>query len=452
VARATRDGLGRDVANTNNLQEFFTDAKAGLVVGPNIGKAAPVASYWFYHSQLYREAKYVVISHDDYPLGWRAPHFLRPRPGTTAVLLNGIARAILDLGLARPDAERGGAIATWQSSLSGYDLERVAEITGVTADQIRQAAVLYATGGTGASANGDYPASLIYQTVAHDWHADSSDDSYGDSEEITTACINLAILTGNLGRPGGGVASPRGPANAQGATDLGAHPSLLPGGFGISDSEARVRFEAAWMPHWGDRATTSNGFVPLRNLPTTAGLSIEALPAAIHAGRVKAMIVGNTIAGRFETIDPKLSTALARLEFLVVTDFYADTPLGNLAHVVLPMAMSMEKDGTFTALDRTVQRLRIAVPPMGESKSGIEIFSRIARRMGYGMSYRGPAQVMDEIAKLVPGYGGVTYARLERHGVNVPTSSYLDAGTPILTTIDDGGTLAPVLIPAGSVR
>ena len=131
--------------------------------------------------------------------------------------------------------------------------------------------------------------------------------------------------------------------------------------------------------------------------------------------------------------------ALPKLEFLVVTDFYADTPLGRLAHIVLPMAMSMEKDGTYTSFDRTVQRLRAAVPPMGEAKDGIDIFSRIARRMGYGMSYRGPARVADEIAKLVPGYGGVTYARLERNGVHVPVTSYIDAGTPLLSPAADGG-------------
>ena len=145
------------------------------------------------------------------------------------------------------------------------------------------------------------------------------------------------------------------------------------------------------------------------------------------------MIIGNAVAGRFEEINPELLAALPKLEFLVVTDFYADTPLGSLAHVVLPMAMSMEKDGTYTSFDRTVQRLRAAVPPMGEARDAIDIFSRIARRMGYGMTYRGPAQVVDEIAKLVPGYGGITYARLERHGVHVPVTSYTDAGTPLLS-------------------
>ena len=231
---------------------------------------------------------------------------------------------------------------------------------------------------------------------------------------------------------------------------MGAHPGLLPGGFDVLDAEARVRFEAAWMPRWAERAMTGNGFVPVRQLPSHAGIGIEALPAAIGEGRVKAMLIGNTIGGRFEALDPALMAALPKLEFLAVTDFYEDTPLGNLAHVVLPMAMSMEKDGTFTAFDRTAQRVRIAAPPMGEARSAIDIFSLIARRMGYGMNYRGPAQVMDEIARLVPGYGGITYARLERQGVKVPSSSYGDAGTPILSTAND--TLSPRLLAARALN
>ncbi|HKG28765.1 MAG TPA: molybdopterin-dependent oxidoreductase [Thermomicrobiales bacterium] len=450
VARATRAGLGADVSNTNDMQELFTDVKAGLVVGPNIGKAAPIASYWFYHSQLYREAKYVVISHDDYPLGWRSPIYLKPNRGTTAVLLNGIARAIVDEGLVRPEAERDPMLVAWRASLGGYDLDRVAGITGVPSEFIHEAAMLYATGGAGPQAGAEYPASLIYQTVAHDELPGSGHDDYGDPTEIAAACINLAIITGNLGRPGGGVASPRGPANYQGVTDMGAHPTRLPGGLDVLDAEARLRFEAAWMPHWGDRATTGNGFVPVRHLPSTTGLGLEALPATIESGHVKAMLIGNAVAGRFEAVNPALLAALPKLEFLVVTDFYAGTPLGRLADVVLPMAMSMEKDGTYTSFDRTVQRLRAAVPPMGEAKDAIDIFSRIARRMGYGMTYRGPARVADEIAKLVPGYGGVTYARLERNGVHVPATSYIDAGTPMLTPTADGAAkLIPSLVPAG---
>jgi formate dehydrogenase major subunit/formate dehydrogenase alpha subunit len=453
VGQVSERGLGADVANTNNMQELFSDVTAGLVVGPNIGKAAPIASYWFYHSQLYREAKYVVISHDDYPLGWRSPLFLRPKHGTIALLLNGIAREIMSQGLVQPDAVSDDRLEAWRASLDAFGIDQVSASTSIAPEQIREAAVLYATGGQGPSPDGAYPAALIYQTVAHEELPGSGHTDYGDPAEIAAACINLAIITGNLGRPGGGIASPRGPANAQGTTDMGAHPTMLPGGFGALDAEARLRFEAVWMPHWGDRATTGNGFVPVRHLPVQPGLGIGELPAAIESGRVKAMIVGNTIAGRFNAIDPALLAALPNLDFLVVTDFYADTTLAQLADVVLPMAMSMEKDGTFTSFDLTVQRLRTSVPAMGEAKDGIEIYSRIAQRMGYGMTYRGPAQVMDEIAKLVPGYGGVTYARLERHGVNVPTSSYADAGTPILAPGDGRlGTLQPGIISTGAAR
>lgn len=445
VADATRLGLGADIANTNNMQELFSDVKAGLVVGPNIGKAAPVASYWFYHSQLYREAKYVVISHDDYPLGWRSTLYLKPRPGTTAALLNGIAREILELGLAIPSTASDG-LAGYRASLDSFSADRVAEITGVAADQIREAAIIYATGGSEPHPEHQYPPALIYQTAAHAY-ASAEGADYGDAAEITAACINLAILTGNLGRAGGGVASPRGPANYQGATDMGADPARLPGGFAAVDPEGRLRFESAWMPRWGDRATTSNGFVPLKNLPASAGLSVADLPEAIESGRVKAMIIGNTIGGRFELLDPRLSAALEKLEFLVVTDFYANTPLAQMADVILPMAMSMEKDGTFTSFDRTVQRVRVAVPAMGEAKGAIDIFSLLSRRMGYGMAFRTPAQVMDEIARLVPGYGGITYARLERHGVNTPTASYADLGTQILR---DDGLITPRLVAAVS--
>ena len=438
VARTTRAMLGLDVGNTNDMQELFSDVKAGLVVGPNIGRAAPVASYWLYHSQFYREAKYVVISQDDYPLGWRAPLFLKPNPGTTAALLNGIAREIVEQGLARPTP--GVDVDALRASLTVFSLGRVAAATGVEPDQIRRAALIYATGGAGQQPDGEFPPSLIYQTAAHGGppgseQSDRTDD--GDPAEITAACITLAILTGNLGRPGGGVASPRGPANFQGTSDMGAHPDFLPGGLATLDPEARLRFEAAWMPRWAERATTGNGFVPVRHLPSNAGIGLDGLPAAIEEGRVKAMLIGNTIAGRSQALDPALLIALPKLEFLAVTDYYADTPLAELANVVLPMAMSMEKDGTFTAFDRTVQRVRIAVPPMGEARTGIDIFSLIARRMGYGMRFRGPAQVMDEIAKLVPGYGGITYARLERAGVKVPAQSYGDAGASILSTEND---------------
>jgi predicted molibdopterin-dependent oxidoreductase YjgC len=457
VERAVRASLGRDVVNTNNMQEFFTDVKSALLVGPDIGKTEPVASYWFYQARLYRELKIVVISQDEFPLCKRGDLWLKPNPGTTGTLLNGIARQIVDLKLAASEVSTGPAFATWQKSLASYDGATVSRITGIDEDRIKQAAILYATGGAGLQGGRDglFPPSLIYQTAAHQGEPGLTDygarnaavsNAEGDPAEITIACNNLAILTGNIGRAGGGVASLRGPANYQGVTDMGAHPGLLPGGLDVEDPAQRALFETAWLPRWAGGAKTSNGFAPPRQLPATRGLSSSDLAAAIEQGAVKAMYVEGTIAGREEVLDPKLADALAKLEFLVVADAF-DSPLAKLAHIVLPLAMSLEKDGTFSNLDRTVQRVRVAVPAIGEAKSGVEIIASLAQRMGYDLDYPHPSQVMAEISRLVPDYAGVTYARLERGGLNVPVESFMDPGSPILTAGPDGlASLSPSLI------
>lgn len=445
VERGVRASLGRDASNTNNMQELLTAVKSALVVGPDLGKTEPVASYWIYHSRTYRESKTIVISRDDYPLCWRSEVWLKPNENTTAALLNGIARQIVDLGLATPTDDP--AVKAWVASLASYDLESVATLTGVPATDITQAAIIYATGGAGVKGarDGVFPASLIYQTVSHQGRGGQF-EGYGDPAEISVACNNLAILTGNIGRSGGGVAAFRGAANYQGVTDMGAHPSLLPGGGDVQDASALSAFEQAWLPRWAERAKTSNGFVPVRSLPNRRGIGNQDLVAAIERGDIKAMIIDGRIAGQANALDPELEAALAKLEFLVVIDTF-DSSLSRLAHIVLPKAMSLEKDGTFTNFDRTVQRVRATVPPMGEAKSVLDAVNLLGERMGYGAGPAQPALVMGEIAKLNAEYGGVTYARLERGGVNVPSASYADSGTQILSAGPDGrATLSPALL------
>jgi predicted molibdopterin-dependent oxidoreductase YjgC len=447
VERAVRASLGRDVVNTNNMQEFFTDVKSAMLVGPDIGKTEPVASYWFYHARHYREMKVVVISQDEFPLCRRGDLWLKPNPGTTGTLLNGIARQVIELGLATGDVAGSPAFAAWRASLASYDGATVSRITGIDEERIKRAAILYASGGAGLTGGRDgvFPPSLIYQTAAHQGEEGVS-NSEGDPAEITIACNNLAILTGNIGRAGGGVASLRGPANYQGVTDMGAHPGLLPGGLDVEDPAQRAIFETAWLPRWAGGAKTSNGFAPPRQLPAGRGLASTELAAAIERGTVKAMYIQGTIGGRDRHLDPALAAALSKLDFLIVSDSF-DSPLAKLAHIVLPQAMSLEKDGTFTNLDRTVQRVRAAVPAIGEAKSGVEIITQLAQRMGYDLQYPHASHVMSEISRLVPDYAGVTYARLERAGLNVPVESFADAGSPILTAGPDGlATLSPSLI------
>jgi predicted molibdopterin-dependent oxidoreductase YjgC len=439
VEQAVRQSLGRDVANTNNLQELFSDVKCAMLVGPNLGKTEPVASYWFYHARQFREAKVVCISQEEYPLCRRGDVWLRPNPGTTATLLNGIANLIVQEGMAAPGIAGNQSFKRWAASLSAFDLATVSAATGVDTEQIRRAAVLFATGGAGVGAErpeGGFPPSLIYQTAARQGEIGIGSDD-GDPAAISTACNNLAILTGNIGRAGGGVASLRGPANYQGATDMGAHPSYLPGGFDVEDAAARQAFESAWMDRWAEKAKTSNGFLPVRQLPASRGIGNAGLADAINSGDVKAMIIDATIGGRFDEIHPALDASLSKLEFLIVLDSY-DSPLAKRAHLALPKAMYLEKDGTFTTFDRTVQRVRAAVPPMGEAKSVLEVISMLSQRMGYGLDHQHAAQVMNEISRLAPEYNGVSYARLERGGLSIPVGTFLDPGETILSEGADG--------------
>ncbi|MBA3336149.1 MAG: molybdopterin-dependent oxidoreductase [Chloroflexia bacterium] len=438
VERAVRDSFGRDVSNTNNLQELFSDVKAGLVVGPDIGKTEPIASYWFYHARHYREAKFVVISQDDYPLCHRAELWLKPNPGTTSTLLNGIAKCIVELGLETDSIAGNPSMISWRASLDSFDEATVEGVTGVPAASLRAAAIIYATGGQGLAANpplGGYPPALIYQTVAHQGEPGVS-NADGSATEIALACNNLAILCGNIGRAGGGVSALRGPANYQGATDMGAHPHFFPGGGDIEDNQTRRKFESAWLSRWANRAMTSNGFVPVSSLPTRRGFGNGELASEIEVGRITAMYIEGGVSGRYTERDPELMRVLPNLELLVVADTHT-SPLAQLAHVVLPLAHSLEKDGTFTNFDRTVQRVRAAFPAMGEAKSSLAIISLLANRFGYTLDHAHPSQVMAEIAQLVPDYAGITYARLERLGINVPVASFAANGTPILGL--DGG-------------
>jgi predicted molibdopterin-dependent oxidoreductase YjgC len=435
VAAATESGLGVAVSGTNSLQELFTDVRSALLVGPDINKTTPIAAYWLNHARIYREAKLVIVSTDRSTMTDRADVWLQPRPGSTADVLLGIAAII----------EAEGWSATPAGGRKHIDPRLVADASGVDLDQMRRAARIYAFGGTGTSKS----PSVIYQTAARagaptkigGGYADRYSpgeigDRIDDAGAIAAACAVLAEMTGNLGVAGGGIMSPRGGANVQGLADAGARPLHLPGGVLVSDEGARATFEATWTPRWAERANTSNGFVPVRHLPTGHGLSATELPDAIARGEVRALYIEGTLDGGNEVLDPRLMAVLPRLELLVVAEVFA-SPLTDLAHIILPLATSIEKDGTFTSFDRTVQRVRAAVPAPGNARSSFEIVQQLARRFGYDMTYRHPSQVMAELARLTQLYSGIAYARLERSGMTVPSSGRVGVGLTVLPLATD---------------
>jgi predicted molibdopterin-dependent oxidoreductase YjgC len=190
---------------------------------------------------------------------------------------------------------------------------------------------------------------------------------------------------------------------------------MLPGGADFSDIAARGLIESMWG----------------QTIPTEPGVAFDDLVDAIESGKIKAMWVEGGNSTRHNVADSRLFEALQKLELLVVTDSY-DSPLTAIAHVVLPMALHLEKDGTFTNFDRTVQRVRAAVPTVGDSRDGIEIISELAARMGYDIPLVHASRVMGQISQAVPGYAGVTYARLERGGIQTPNASLTDSGTSVL--------------------
>lgn len=453
VERVTRAALGYDVAHTNNMQELFSAVQNLLVVGPSIIDYAPVASYWINHSRLYRETRIVVVSTEHYPLCDRAAVWLQPNPNTTSIVLEAMAAEVIRLGLGGGDLGLNPDV----------DLDDVAAKTGVPAEKIREAAIVFVTGQhemTGKRPEEEFPPAAIFHTVAHQTPIDhvvdyriedrSVDSDYTDAGRIAAACTNLAILTGNIGCVGGGIASPRGSANHQGTTDMGLTPDLLPGGLQVTDPSARETLEALWLGRWADKASTSNGFVPVKRLPEQPGVAFDELVDAINGGRIRAMWVEGGQGTRQLVANKPLYDALQKLELLIVADGY-DSPLAQIAHIVLPLALNLEKDGTFTNFDRTVQRVRAAVPAMGEARSEIEILSAVARRMGYGLQADHPSRIMAEISRVVPGYAGVTYARLERGGIVTPVTSLGEPGTTILTAnTDSPRPLKPRLISMSS--
>lgn len=394
------------------MSEMRTDSNMVLVVGPDIGVWEPVASYWLYWALRYREAKMVVVTPDHQFLCDRSNHWIPAAAGSEAAVLNAMARIIIDEGLAAAGVDTGAI----SKQLASVNVAQIASAAGTTEEFLRECAIMYATGGAGKQDGvTEYPVSAI-------WHTAAARETAG-AGDLAAAANNLAILTGNLGRPGGGVLAFRRGANLQGATDVGCHPSLLPGGAQVSDTTARAALSEMWSTRWNAEATSQNGFKPLRELPAAPGVGVTEIASAIESGQIKAMYISAQSHQWAQPIDPALLAALPKLDFLVVEDCF-ESELTALAHVVLPAAMYLEKDGSFTNVDRTVQRVRLAVSAPGDSHGTTWYIGQIADRLGYSFGYYNASQIMDEIAAVVSEYSGVSFPRLERNGMQWPVSGF----------------------------
>jgi formate dehydrogenase major subunit len=394
---ALKEMLGAGAA-TNSFDDIER-ARTILVCGANPTENHPIVGARIKQAVL-AGAQLIVIDPRRIELAEYAECHLAPRPGTNIPLLNAMARTIVQEGLCDQEflAVRVEGFDAYLESVRRWTPERAASETGVDPGLIRHAARLYASEKPSMSVHG----------LGLTEHTQGS--------ETVMALINLALLTGNLGKPGCGINPLRGQNNVQGAAHMGCEPTLLTGSMPLS--AGREVFERVW------RAP----------LPQQTGLRLPEMMGAALAGRLKALwAIGYDIL-LTNPNTTETERALAALDLLVVQDLFLNETARELAHVVLPACSSFEKDGTFMNADRRIQRVRKVLEPVGQSKPDWEIISAVARAMGCGdrFTFEGPESIWNEVRTVWPGARGISYARLEREGLRWPCPSEDHPGTDIL--------------------
>jgi formate dehydrogenase alpha subunit len=374
---ASRMGLGSSLgfSGTTNYLSDLERSELILVIGTDLSSSAPAVGYAIKRAVKQRGAKLLLIDPRQTKISLFAHLWLRPEVGTDVALINGLAKVIIDEGLLDEAfvARRTDNFEAFEESLKKYTPEYVEKTTGVTGQEIRTAARLYAEAGR---------AAIVYGTGITQ-HTGGTDG--------VEALANLALLTGNVGRKGGGVYALQRENNGQGACDMGTLPKFLPGYQSVTDAQARGRFEERWGA----------------SLPAEPGLTTLEIMEQAKKGKIKGMyIVGENPVLSFP--DSRLITEiLSSLDFLVVQDMFL-TETAELANVVLPAASFAEKEGTFTNFEGRVNRVRKAIKPIGESLPDWEIILRLADKMESPMPYSSLQDVMSEIEELVPSYEDYT--------------------------------------------
>jgi formate dehydrogenase major subunit len=385
---------------TNSISEIAAmgPGDALCVIGSNTTECHPVIGLAMLEAKR-RGAALVVIDPREIDLTRQADVWLRLTPGTDVTVLSALARVIVDEGLADLDfiARRTEGFAAFCQGLAAFAPEDVAAVCGLPAETLRRAARLL-----GKAAN-----VAFYYTMGVTQHITGTDN--------VLAVSNLALATGNLGRPKTGVNPLRGQNNVQGSCDMGALPNVLPGYRPVADEAARAAFEAAW----GVR------------LPATPGLTLPQMLEAAEHGTLRAVYVLGENPMRSDPDVAHVEHCLKALDFLVVQDIFL-TETAALADVVLPGASFAEKDGTFSNTERRVQRVRRAVSPVGDSRPDWLILADLLARLGRPERYETPEDIFDELCRLTPSHAGMSYARLEGGGLQWPCPDASHPGTPIL--------------------
>lgn len=367
-------------AMTNSIEEI-EGADCIFITGSNTSVAHPLIATRVFRAKA-RGAKVIIADPRKIPITLQADLHLRQNLGTDAALINGLMHIIVKSGWQDQTFidERTENFEELKKVVENYPPEKVSGITGIPVADLKKAAEYYAKAER---------ASILY-TMGITQHTTGVDN--------VRSLANLAMLTGNLGKESTGLNPLRGQNNVQGACDMGALPGVYSGYQPVQDKVSRKKFEQAWETQ----------------LPTRPGMTMMEMTDAACQGSLKAMyIMGeNPVVSDPDT--HHVNEGLKALDFLVVQDiFFSETAM--FADVVLPAASFAEKEGTFTATDRRILRVRKVIDPIEESKPDWVIISQLAQKMGSSKFNYGSAQdIMEEISRLTPTYGGISYDRLDR--------------------------------------
>ncbi len=401
-------GLGQALgtgAGTNPFEDVF-QSDLIVLVGANPTEAHPVFGARIKQAVL-AGCRFIVLDPRNTELAKLADLHLPLRPGSNVAVVNAMQHVLIEEGLVDPDFIERHAFGFEEVRREVADCtpEWASGISGVDPDLIRKAARMY----------GNARAAQFL------WGLGVTEAGHGSNTVF--GMINMAVMTGNIGRPGAGTSPIRGQNNVQGASDVGALPNVFSDYRPVTDETARADHRRVW------------GVEP----PTNHGLRIPDMFDAAHAGTLKAMYILAEDVAQSDPNTHHVEGALRALDFLVVQEIFMN-PTAEFAHVVLPGTTFLEKEGTFVNSDRRIQRVRRAIDPLPGTKVDGDIVNEIARRMGVDLGADdgpdtsvNPSRVMDEIASLSPKWGGVSYDRLDREGfLQWPCWDREHPGTPVM--------------------
>ncbi len=375
------------------------DADVIIVIGSRPAQNHPVAATFIKNAHK-GGTKLIVIDPRGQGLSRHADYMVQFKPGMDVALLNAILHVIIEEGLTDDAyiAAHTEGFAELKQHIKGFSPEKMAPLCGIEPSLIRTVARTYANA----------ERAIIYWGMGISQHVHGTDNA--------RCLIALALITGNIGRPGTGLHPLRGQNNVQGASDVGLIPMVYPDYKSVGDPSVRARYEDLWGVE----------------LDPDPGLTVVEMIDAIDAGSLNGMyIMGENPA----MSDPDVSharAALSKLDHLVVQDIFL-TETAHFADVVLPASAFPEKSGSFTNSNRQVQMARQVIGPPGQARQDWWIIQEIARRMGLQWNYSGPEDVFAEMRQTMASIKGITWQRLETEGcVTYPCASENEPGQDIL--------------------